>query len=82
MWTVCVLCSVFCAPWGTGYGKGRLGSSTAWCARSYEGAWLQIDTGVVQDIAGVVTQGLLEDAKRATGADEVRDVLHLLEHGR
>ena len=42
---------------GTGYGKGRLGSSTAWCARSYEGAWLQIDTGVVQDITGVVTQG-------------------------
>jgi len=42
---------------GHGYGKGRLGSTTAWCARSYEGAWMQIDTGAVQDITGVVTQG-------------------------
>ena len=42
---------------GHGYGKGRLGSSTAWCAKSYEGAWLQMDTGAVQDISGVVTQG-------------------------
>jgi hypothetical protein len=42
---------------GTGYGQGRIGSSTAWCASSYEGAWLEVDTGAVQDIAGVATQG-------------------------
>ena len=42
---------------GTGYGKGRLGSTTAWCAGSYEGAWIQIDTGKIQAISGVVTQG-------------------------
>ena len=35
----------------------RLNSQYSWCPISYEKAWLQMDTGVVQTITGVVTQG-------------------------
>ena len=43
---------------GTGHARGRLNSAQAWSAKApYDKQWLQIDTGEVQSISGVVVQG-------------------------
>ena len=46
---------------------GRLNSLTAWGPkRSQQGEWIQIDTGSLQTIAGVVTQGRRNSAQWVT----------------
>ena len=43
---------------GKGYARGRLGSKMAWVAKQAKiGEFMQIDSGMVQSIAGVITQG-------------------------
>jgi hypothetical protein len=43
---------------GKGHGRGRLKSLQAWSPRTCNvGQWMQLDTGEVQSIAGVLTQG-------------------------
>jgi len=43
---------------GTGHARARLNSAQAWSAMApYDKQWLQIDTGIVQNIPGVVVQG-------------------------
>lgn len=46
---------------GVGHGRGRLNSPQGWSAGvNRVGEWMQIDTGEVQSIAGVVVQGRAE----------------------
>ena len=43
---------------GAGYSAGRMNSPQAWSAKeSAVGQWMQMDTGSVQSISGLVTQG-------------------------
>ena len=43
---------------GSGYSAGRMNSPQAWSAKeSAAGQWMQMDTGSVQSISGLVTQG-------------------------
>eukprot|EP00961_Rhodomonas_salina_P160895 2166437-Rhodomonas_salina.1 len=43
---------------GQGFARGRLGSDQAWVAKvDTVGQYMQIDSGMVQSIAGVITQG-------------------------
>ena len=52
---------------GQGHGRGRIKSDQAWSVRtSNVGQWMQIDTGEIQSIAGVVTQGRREAAQWVT----------------
>lgn len=49
---------------GQGFARGRLNSRQAWTAkRNSAGEWLQIDSGMVQTIKGVVTQGRIDRAE-------------------
>ena len=52
---------------GQGHGLGRIKSPQAWSVRTnVVGQWMQMDTGEVQSIAGVVTQGRREAAQWVT----------------
>ena len=52
---------------GQGHGRGRIKSPQAWSVRtSNVGQWMQLDTGEVQSIAGVVTQGRRDAAQWVT----------------
>ena len=52
---------------GQGHGLGRVRSPQAWSVRtSVVGQWMQIDTGEVQSIAGVATQGRRDAAQWVT----------------
>ena len=53
---------------GSGFGRGRLNSKAAWCAASsHVGEWMQMDTGSLQSIVGVVTQGRRDANNWVTG---------------
>jgi hypothetical protein len=52
---------------GQGHGLGRVRSPQAWSVRtSVVGQWMQIDTGELQSIAGVATQGRRDAAQWVT----------------
>jgi ABC-type sugar transport system ATPase subunit len=52
---------------GRGHGLGRLKSLQAWSVRTCNvNQWMQIDTGEVQSISGVVTQGRRDAAQWVT----------------
>ena len=43
---------------GKGFARGRLGSKLGWVAKTAKvGQFMQIDSGMVQSVAGVITQG-------------------------
>jgi hypothetical protein len=53
---------------GEGFGRGRLNSKGAWCAASSKtGEWMQMDTGSLQSIVGVTTQGRRDSSAWVTG---------------
>ena len=53
---------------GQGYGRGRLNSKAAWCAaNSKVGEWMQMDTGSLQSIVGITTQGRRDSSDWVTG---------------
>jgi hypothetical protein len=52
---------------GQGHGLGRIKSPQAWSVRTnVVGQWMQMDTGEVQSIAGVATQGRRDAAQWVT----------------
>jgi hypothetical protein len=52
---------------GEGYGSGRLNSRKAWVpGANIQGEYMQIDLGVAQTVAGVVTQGRKDDEQWVT----------------
>ena len=52
---------------GTGHARARLNSPQAWSAKApYDQQWLQIDTGEVQSISGVVVQGRRDSSQWVT----------------
>jgi hypothetical protein len=54
-------------PAGTYLGMPRLASPYAWCAANPNiGEWIQMDTGLVQTISGLVTQGRRDAAQWIT----------------
>jgi hypothetical protein len=54
-------------PLGKGHARGRLSSRQAWSAlHNKVGQWMQFNTGEVQSIAGVVTQGRRNSDQRVT----------------
>lgn len=53
---------------GEGYARGRLNSKAAWCAGNYKvGEWMQMDTGSLQSIVGITTQGRRDASNWVTG---------------
>ena len=54
-------------PIGTGFGQGRLNSTSAWTAVAKQGEWWQMDAGTVIAVVGVQTQPSFDNPlKRVT----------------
>jgi hypothetical protein len=54
-------------PLGKGHARGRLRSKQGWSALNNKiGEWMQLNTGEIQSIAGVVTQGRRDSSQRVT----------------